>query len=282
MAKRSDGLFSSEKIISYLSLVAGVFIVVLELADLLGVTESQFLKEKLPSITLLVSGMILAYLGVEYHTILRTIKEAIESHQVENLSNLYNRLDPCLAGVFGDEVKEKLEAIRRAIVDKRITFYDQDRFVGYYRKLLKLYPGATFHATGLPYKRYFWTAANLKMIEDFIAAGGKFSRIFYLSEGDSENAEVREILEAQCRMGVEVYTCDQREVAPKLKKGRYYVVETKKRIGWELSVDANYRITEITATANEADLSRYLGFIDELKHSGATERYVCPPSASPA
>ena len=49
-------------------------------------------------------------------------------------------------------------------------------------------------------------------------------------------------LDAQCRMGVEVYICDPEQVAQHhLNKGRYYVVETQKRIGWKLSVEAGWQ-----------------------------------------
>lgn len=263
------------KLLSYFSLVAGVLVIVLQLIDLMGIAELPFIEKRLLSLNLLISGMILAYVGIEYHTMLRSIQDAIESHQIENLSILYNRLDPSLAEVFGEEVRGKIDAIQRAVVNKQITLYDEDRFAGYYKKLLRLYPDATFHATGLPYERYFWSAANQQMVSDFIKNGGKFLRIFYCSDEDLQNHEVKTIIEAQCKMGVEVYTCNQDRVAPQLRTGHYYVVETRKRIGWILTVDAKYRITEITATANQSDLSHYLKLIDELKDSDATKRYTC-------
>lgn len=263
------------KVISYFSLIAGLLIIALQLIDLLGVADLPFLEKRIPSLTLLVGGMILAYLGVEYHTMLKAIHDAIESHQVESLSILYNRLDPNLAEVFGEEVRGKIDAIQKAITHKRITIYDQDRFAGYYKKLLRLYANATFHATGLPYKRYFWNEANQQMIGDFIKNGGKFLRIFYCTREDLQNDAVKAIIEAQCKMGVVVYTCDQDRVAPQLRTGHYYIVETQKRIGWILTVDPSHRITEITATANQADLAHYLKLIDEIKDSDATQRYYC-------
>lgn len=272
MSKNHRNL-TSQKLLSQFSLIAGLFIIALQLADIAGLTELKFVRDKIPSVTLLVGGMILTYLGIEYHTILRTIQDAIESHQIENLSILYNRLDPNLAEVFGQEVKGQIEAVKTAIVDKRITIHDQDRFAAYYKKLLNLYPDATFYATGLPYKRYFWNPANQKMIEKFIKNGGKFLRIFYLKKGDAENEEVKEILDAQYRMGVKVYVCDLDRAANQLKSGQYYIVETQKRIGWKLSVDSDNRITKITATANQEDLSNYLKVIDELKDLDATEEY---------
>ena len=263
------------RLISYFSLGTGLLIIAIQTIDLLGIADLPFIEKRIPSLILLVSGMILAYLGIEYHTMLKAIQDAIESHQVESLSILYNRLDPNLAEVFGEEIRGKIEAIQKAIVNKRITIYDQDRFAGYYKKLLRLYPDATFHATGLPYERYFWNAANQQMIADFVEKSGKFLRIFYCSKEDLENDAVKAILEAQCKMGVEVYTCNLDRIAPQLRTGHYYVVETQKRIGWILTVDPSHRITEITATANQSDLSHYLKLIDEIKDSDATERYTC-------
>src|SRR4051812_40712438 len=142
MSKRNYHNLTSQKLLSQFSLIAGIFIMALQLADIAGVTELKFVKDKTPSVTLLVGGMILTYLGIEYHTILKTIQDAIESHQIENLSILYNRLDPNLAEVFGQEVKAKIDAVKTAIIDKRITIYDQDIFAAYYKKLLRLYPNA--------------------------------------------------------------------------------------------------------------------------------------------
>lgn len=280
MSKLNAQHIPFDKVASYFSLIAGVCIVVLQIISLVGITDMPFLNAKLPSITVLLCGMILAYLGIEYQTILRKIHKAVETHQLESIAALYDRVDPDLATVFGYEVHVNLSAVKEAIENKRITIYDRDRFEGYYRKLLDLYPRSTFHATGLPYERYFWNDDNQRMIADFIANGGKFLRVFYLSEPDWKNDNVMAILDAQCKMGVEVYTCDSETVAAVLNPGHYFIAETKMKVGWELNVNATQRMTKVTATANKADLARYLAFIDDLKRSGATRRYKCREEAS--
>lgn len=258
---------------SIVSLITGVLVFVFNLADLFGIAKLEISTDKKLSAILTILGAILLYLGVEFYTSIRNIQESLDTQQTENLSSFYNRLDPHLADIFGNEVKRRLDAVQEAIEDCRICFYDKDRFVGYYKRILKHYSKSVFYATSLPFGRYFWTESNIKMIADFTNGGGKFIRIFYIKQADLENLEVIQVLDAHHNAGAEVWICDLGLIADRLASGRYFAVDSQKRIGWELSVDSEQRITQITGTANKKDLEEFYIIFQEIKDSEATQKY---------
>lgn len=264
-------------IASMVSLATGLIVFLFNLADLLGIAKLDVSQDKKLTGLLTISGAILFYLGVEFYTSIKNIQESLDTQQTENLSSFYNRLDPHLADIFGNEVKRRLVAVQEAIEGSRITFYDKDRFVGYYKRILNQYSKSVFYATSLPFGRYFWTEANIRMIADFSAGGGKFIRIFYIKQADLENAEVISVLDAHYYAGAEVWLCDLGLIADRLASGRYFSVDSQKRIGWELAVDSEQRITQITGTANKKDLDEFYTIFQEIKDSEATRKYE-PPS----
>lgn len=258
-------------IFSYFSLFVGVLLCILQLLELLGITQWVTFRNQLPSLTLLVSAMILTHLALERNTVLRSLQTSIDLHQVENLSLLQEHLDPRLEQIFGGEIKNALRLVQDALKHQRVSFTAVDQFVRYYKKTLEAHPKTHFLATSLPYSSYFWNEARVKLFKDFIEKGGKFTRVFFVTEQEMQDPEVRDILDKQRGVGIEVHVCNLNMISPRLV--RYYVIDRDARIGWSIVINSKKEITQVTATTNRQDTSQFANDFEELLRSEATELY---------
>ena len=152
-----------------------------------------------------------------------------------------------------------------------------DKFKVYFRRMLEAFPKASFLATSLPYGRYFWSRTapdeltpTERAIEDFIAAGGEFSRLFFVDDGDLRNSEVLSTLRNQRRIGVRVLVGDSARVPARLQE--FFVVDADAAIGWKIDLTPRQTITNFRFTIDRTKLRRYHDrFLELLEHPAVGE-----------
>ncbi len=88
-----------------------------------------------------------------------------------------------------------------------------------------------------------------------------------------KDEEVKEILDTQRRIGVEVFVTDARYVPLYLNK--LFVVDTKGRIAWEVITGSSNEIVTITATSDPEATNKYNRIFQELLELAGTQSY--PP-----
>jgi len=170
-------------------------------------------------------------------------KEAAQS-DVHRFKELRDHLDPNLEKIFGDHIERELDSVSKAIESGQITLASIDEFRLLYKETLKRFPKATFLATSLPSKAYFWRDPTIDAaIDEFIKSGGQMTRIFFLP-GDAPDTEAVDIMNRQARTGVVVYYIRLADVPTDLHK--LYMVDTEGRLAWQASIDAANEITYVT------------------------------------
>ena len=241
--------------------VAAVGSIVIALLDLFGFLHSEswkWLAERIPTISLLLSGMILAALG----------------GVVTGYPSLRRFLHPNIDSILGPHISDMLEQLSRVLRYKTFDLTDLELYRALYKRTLDTYKGAHFLATSIPSAKFFWKNQSTEQaISTFIRSGGKMTRIFFLSSPDeAKHEEARKILLTQCEAGVQVYTSLVSGVPGPLR--RFFLVDTEGRIAWEPSRGPDNTITGIVMTADADTTTSYLRLFRELMNLDCTERYV--------
>lgn len=261
--------------------------VLISLLDSLGFLESiPWLRERIPTLILFLFSILLELVSDVVTKIsaleasVRDMHSYVQRETTEKIASLRNQLDPNLNIIFGEHISDLLTNVERALKKRTFEFHDIDLFRYFYKRTLEAYPRATFLATSLPYSRYFWKNQMIEQaITRFIAGGGKMKRVFFISRPEElEDNEVKEILSTQVGMGVDVYVADARIVPASLK--RFFVVETKGRIAWEVFIGPDERIVTIVATSEPTNVKKYMSMYEELLQLDGTRRYtstILPP-----
>jgi len=110
-------------------------------------------------------------------------------------------------------------------------------------------------------------------IARFISGGGKMKRLFFITnEEELNNEEVKEILSTQVKIGVETYITDAQKAPAQLK--RFFVVETRGKIAWEVFIGPDNRIVSVVAISDPSKTERYARIFQESLELEETRRYL--------
>lgn len=249
--------------------------------DLFGLLDSEpSLKSRIPTITLLLISMLLGYIawvGSRVDSIessMHTLQAHINQDTIEKIKSLRHQLDKNLEIIYGDMISSSISNFERALKERTIHFNDLELFRYLYKRTLEKYPRATFLATSLPYERFFWKNQMMEdAIRKFIDDGGTMKRIFFVKNLEEQNdEEVSQVISAQCSIGVEVYVTVKDKIPRNLRK--IFVVDQEKRIAWEVTVDQDSEITEVTATSNPRFIDEYIQCFESLIGSTSTTKMV--------
>lgn len=273
---------SSEKYFLYIA--AGISALI-SILDLFGILENiPWLNNRLSTITLLlVSGLVL-YLVNSLSTLEEKIDKSdiqienlgsyVQQDTLEKLSALREYIDPNLQAVFNEHISDLLTNIERALKGQEIRLFDINLFRYFFKRTFQAYPNSTFFATSFPYERFFWKNRSVEdATDEFLSAGGRIERIFYVKNQNELNiSEVKEILETQCILGVQVYIALIDEIPPDLQ--RLFLVESQGRIAWEAFIKADGAIREVVATSDPRVTSDYLQKFHQLIALASVMRYT--------
>jgi hypothetical protein len=277
----------------FIDLLEGAFILAaaiiafgIGLLDLFGLLDAiPILANRVPVLTLLLLSLAL---GLFF--LLRTRVEAIEDIKtgliatqrdislvlsqrvLADIEKTIGSIDADLRLVFESDIRELLGSIILAMHDRSIKITEIERYRYYYIRTLANFPKTTILATSIPSSKYFWRNPAVEIaIANFIQEGGIFKRIFFLDDiADMMHSEVQEILRKQLEINVETYVVPITAVNPRLNT--LFVVESHKRIGWQIYTDDNKRISSVVATTDQEKTGKFLEIFDQLLQTGETHR----------
>ena len=261
---------------------ATIFITVLRI---FGVLDWDFFDSRIPSITLILLGLMIISSTLERRNTLSrlenkidNINDLVSSDNLGKLNNLTQDINPLLQLIFKDFIQSIYHFFEEAVQNERIEFYDLGRFKTSYIRTLqyKQKDKNIFWATSLPYKRYFWaknedSSPLLKAMEEFIKAGGEFNRVFFCEEGDLNSPETISILNDQLTLGIKVYIIQIDKVPRRLQK--YFVVDNNEELAWEVLIDTKQRINLSAFTTSKKEIAHYKSIFEELMNLDELKSY---------
>jgi hypothetical protein len=176
------------------------------LLDLFGLLELPALAAKVPQLTLLATGLALTLLSTgvpawvgsvrkelqrslsrlearheELETSLKELRTAVTSSFLETFPSLIEQVDPALLRIFRPYLEASFRTPPRVLLERRFELQDLESYRSYHRRAHEVNPGATFLATSLPYRKWFWMGDYVeRTISSFIATGGTVQRIFFV------------------------------------------------------------------------------------------------------
>ncbi len=256
--------------------LVGAVITVLSVAHLLPDTWEKAHLGAIAMALAVLAALMVGALAVRLEQISTAIAELrvqSESNTLEALSDLRKQIDPNLDVIFGDYVTEVISNMQFLIRERTLELTDIDLFRSYYKKAFEQYAGSTFYATSTPTVVFFWSGPSvLQAMATFIQRGGAIKRIFFLeSEADLQKDEIRQILVSQDQIGVEVYTVLIRDVTPEFQK--YVMVDSRKKIGWELFVGPGGKIRSAKLTSKPEVLENTMRTFEHLRQLDSTTRF---------
>lgn len=285
---KNHSVKNTRSIEEYIFYVAAGLSGLISLLDLLGLLDKiPWLAAHIPTLTLLLVSIALGYLtsgvisklGALESSVLH-LRSFVQQEVTDKITSLRNQLDPNLEVIFGEHISDLLTSVERAVKRRTFEFHDIDLFRYFYKRTLEAYPRATFLATSLPYQKYFWKNQPIEQaMARFINGGGKIKRIFFVSRPEElDDNEVREILSTQVGIGIEVYIANAQTAPAHLR--RFFFVESKGRIAWEVFIGPDNRIVSVVATSEPSDTEKYARMYKELLELNGTRCY--PSKTIPA
>ncbi len=193
----------------------------------------------------------------------------------EQLERVHGDLNPILQKVVGSYVSELANSLRTAINERSIIIKDLNEFRVFYRRALKAFPDSDILATSLASREYFWSDPSINdAISEFLVKGGKMSRIFLLHDAsDLNDSEIREILNGQRKIGVDVYVAVKKKLPEELQ--RLFVVDRKHPIAWEVqTAPGESRIRDITARVDTSHIADFRDRFERLLLNPSVKKYT--------
>ncbi len=209
------------------------------------------LSNHIPTITLLFVALTISFLSLaqlKHITVLKGLQQEMNNNLTVNMSIALTQVDFSLRKVFAERYLKKMPEIFDDIVKRNSIKFDREdheSYKYYNRHTLICFPKATFLATSRPLS-FLWK--DKKVLDDqelFIKRGGKIIRIFFLeSYNDLGSQEIKDVLEKQRQIGVDVYIAKHLHYIEK----DYFMVEDKGKIAWavEYNEDQEFKLGEAT------------------------------------
>lgn len=254
--------------------LATIGIGVIQVCHLTGLWDWPQWRKRQPAVAVLLAAAILQTLVVERLGTLEQIERHLQESRLDALDSLRHELDPTMDAIFGDHIQTTSHMVKTAVVEKRVYLRDDmELFRTHYRKTLAAFPDRHLLATSLPSERYFWTESAMRMVEGFMAGGGKMSRVFFVSDQDLRDPEALKIMRRQCEMSVQVYVTDITSVSGEIVE--FFLFDDKREFGWEVDTyPSGGGIKSITATTSRTQIDEYARMWNEILNAPSTVRLV--------
>ena len=251
-----------EIIIFYLAFGAAILV---SIADLLGFTKLNFIHKRIPTITLLLCGIILSYLTTINHGNQHEIKTNMESNKNKEYSELLSSLKSNISNKFKSEFNEFINEselfYKSAIEDEKLRLIiPREEYIRMYTQLISKNKDAHFYGMSNASNDYMWNSDSKvfndleNQIKKHCSNGGKFTRIFFIMPNTKK--EIAEnIIKKQIEMGVKVYTIDIKKVP--IENLRYFFWTSDLRIGGDGNIDKDSDTYEGYFTTQKSTLEEF-------------------------
>lgn len=197
--------------LSRIVLIASLLIFSLNLVgNIADIADLQFSIDVKINLMLAVLGLSAGVLGEilfhQYNTI-SGLTDALKKNIIDLLQNLDKFVDPRLYLLTKDYLAISSRTISDIIEHKTFPVSNIEEFRSFYISVLNRNTGATFWATTIPTRKFFWSNPELNTaMKRFIERGGKITRIFFIHGGvDSVPPSSIAVIQEQADMGIECY-----------------------------------------------------------------------------
>lgn len=223
---------------------------------------------RLPMLILLIMSMALgslSFIQSKCNEMQREIESLSSKMDLERMSKLLGQIDPDLRKVLNDDYfLSKLGFLQTAVVESKVHLNEVAHFRFYFQQTLHCYPKATFFLTSSIATSYLWKDTDIEnAFIHFIRGGGKVKQIFFVKSSEECNSpDVQAILEHQRDIDIEINVINSTSIPGDLKK--YFLVESERRLAWELSVDEEGHLREGVVIANKQIAADYCKVFERL------------------
>ena len=222
----------------------------------------------MPMLTLLLVSMALGslcFIQNKCNELRRDLERLLCRVELEYMKETITQIHPALRRTLNDDFFLDIVHFFHTVVNEsKVRVNNSARFRFYFQRTLQTYPKATFLLTSSLATSYLWEDVEIEdALTSFIHAGGKIKQVFFI-KGLSEltSQKVQDMLTHQQRIGIEVHIVDSTSIPDNLKQ--YFLVESRKKIAWEIPVEHAGHVGSSVITANKQATASYSTIFNKL------------------
>lgn len=216
---------------------------------------------QVPMLILALLSMDLGTLAIilnKSNEIQNKLENLLSKAEMEQMKAIITQISPDLRKVLGDAFFANMfHTLQMAMKDSKVQVNDSSSFRLNFKRMLKAYPNATFLSTSSLATSYLWNEKDMEeALARFIREGGRIKQIFFV-RGPEEAAkpEVEITLALLKKIGIDVRIVDRLRIPADLKQ--YFIVESRRKVGWDISVNDQGHGGMSVITAAPTTTSKY-------------------------
>lgn len=240
---------------------------VVSLGDLFNVFHLVPLGQ-IPLLIMLITSMGLGSLSIiqnKSNEMQRDLERLLAKAELERMDEIIAQISLDLRKVLSDDYFASiLKSLRVAMKEQRVQVNNPTRFPFYFKQMLQSYPKATFLSTSSLATSYLWNDEEIEYaLTCFIHGGGRIKQILFVKDLEElASVEMKAVLDLLEKIGITVRVVNSSYVPSNLKK--YFFVESRKKIAWEISVDNQRHMGSSVVTADEQTTTNYYKIFEKL------------------
>lgn len=188
--------------------------------------------------------------------------------ELEQMKAIMAQINPDLRKVLGDRFFANMfHTLQTAMQESKVQVNDSNSFRLNFKHMLKAYPTATFLSTSSLATSYLWHEKDMQeALARFIRDGGRIKQIFFVhSLEEAAKPEMQVTFTLLKEIGITVRIVNSMHVPASLKQ--YFVVESRGKIGWDVSLSDQGHGGMSVITASSAVTSNYCKVFETLWES---------------
>jgi len=233
---------------------------VVSLGDLFSVFH-LVQSSQIPMLIMVIMSMALGSLSMiqnKGNEMQRDLERLLAKEELERMDEIIAQMNLDLRKVLSDDYFASiLKSLQVAIKEQRVQMNNPTRFRFYFKQMLQSYPRATFLSTSSLATSYLWDDKEIVYaLTCFIHNGGRIKQILFVKDLEElASVEMKAVLDLLEKIGITVRIVNSSHVPSDLRK--YFFVESRKRIAWEIPVDDQGHVGSSVVTADEQTTANY-------------------------
>jgi len=225
-------------------------------------------SNQVPMIILVITSMGLGTLAVimnKCNEMQDKLENLLSKAELEQMKEMITHINPDLRKVLGNNFFSGMfHTLQTALKESKVQLSDSSTFRLNFKHMLRAYPKATLLSTSSLATSYLW---NEKDMEDalarFIHEGGKIKQIFFVrSPEEAASPEMQVTLDLLKKIGITIRIVNSTRIPANLKQ--YFIVEARRKIGWDIPVNDQGHVGLSVITANPAVTANYCKIFETL------------------
>lgn len=223
---------------------------------------------QMPLLILLIVSMGLGSLSViqnKCNEMRQDLERLLAKAELEQMDEIISQINLDLRKVLSEDYfVNTLKSLQMAMKERRVQLNDPNLFSFSFKQMLQSYPKATFFSTSSLATSYLWNDRAIEQaLTCFIHGGGRIRQIFFVkSLEELASVEVVEVLKLLRTIRIDVQVVDSTHIPADFKK--YFFVESKRKIAWEIPVDNQGHVASSVVTADEQTIANYAKIFEKL------------------